>query len=111
MAYDEDLANRIRELLSDEERVTEKAMFGGLAFMVDGKMAVAAGSKGDILARVDPADMDELMATTAADVATMGKREMHGWVTVDPEHLDTEEQLSAWVRRSVDYARSLPAKR
>lgn len=110
MAYDEDLADRIRELLSGEELITEKRMFGGLAFMVGGNMAVAVSGKGGILARVDPVDMDELMASTAADVATMGNREMRGWVTVDSEHLHTDGQLSAWVRRSVAYARSLPAK-
>lgn len=110
MAYDEDLADRIREAMSGMKGVTEKAMFGGLAFMVDGKMAVAAGSKGDILARVDPRDMEELVTSTEAEMATMGNREMRGWVTVDSEHLEADEHLSAWVQRSVAYARTLPGK-
>ncbi|MFD4366955.1 TfoX/Sxy family protein [Rhodococcus sp. NPDC058521] len=110
MAYDQELADRIRQLTSGDRAITEKAMFGGLAFLVDGKMAVAAGGKGDLLVRVGRADMADLMATTSADVAVMGSREMRGWVTIEPEHLETDSDLSFWVRRGVAHARTLPAK-
>jgi len=110
MAYDDDLAHRIRELLGGESGVSEQPMFGGLAFMVGGSMAVAASGQGGVLVRVDPADTDGLLAFTKADAAVMSGRRMRGWVRVAPEYLRNKRQLAAWVQRGVDCARSLPVK-
>ena len=110
MAYDEDLAHRIRAHLGGE-RVTEKRMFGGLAFLVGGNMSVAASGGGGLLVRVDPAENDALLAEPGAQEFAMGGRgPMKGWLRVDPAVLDDDETLRRWVRRGVDYARSLPAK-
>lgn len=110
MAYDEDLADRIRELASGERALTEKKMFGGLAFLVGGHMAVAASGQGGILVRVDPAESESLVAKTNAYPMEMRGREMRGWLRLDAEHVRTKAQLSRWVRRGIDYARSLPPK-
>ncbi len=110
MAYDKDLADRIRELVGGESGVSEQAMFGGLAFLVDGNTAIAASGQGGVLVRVDLADSDGLVASTKAEAAVMGGRTMRGWLRVAPEHLRTKRQLAPWVQRGVDYARSLPAK-
>lgn len=110
MAYDEDLADRIRELASGERALTEKKMFGGLAFLVGGHMAVAASGQGGILVRVDPAESESLVAKTDAYPMEMRGREMRGWLRLDAEHVRTKAQLSRWVRRGIDYARSLPPK-
>ncbi len=111
MAYDEDLVNRIRELVADEPDVTEKRMFGGLAFLVDEKMSVAASGQGGLMVRIDPEDTDALLAKPHARPFEMRGREMRGWLRVDPEGLRTKRQLAPWVTRGVAYARSLPAKR
>ena len=111
MAYDEELASRMRELLGDEPNLTEMKMFGGLAFLIGGNMAIAASGQGGALVRVDPADSDQLVATTAAELMEMRGRQMAGWLRVDAEHLRTKDELLAWVERGVSYARSLPAKR
>ena len=111
MAYDEDLAWRIRELLSDEFGVVEKKMFGGLAFLIGGHMSVSASGHGGVLVRVDPAQSDKLVATTSAEVAIMRGRPMQGWLRVSAEDLRTKRQLAKWVRLGATYARSLPAKR
>ena len=111
MAYDEDLANRIRELVAGEPNVTEKRMFGGLAFLVDGNMSVAASGQGGLMVRVDPEDTDALVAKPHAQPFEMRGRPMRGWLRVDAEGLRTERQLEPWVRRGVAYARSLPPKR
>jgi TfoX/Sxy family transcriptional regulator of competence genes len=111
MAYDEALAGRIRDLLGGAPGVTEKAMFGGLAFLVGGNMAVASSGQGGILVRVDPAESDDLVATTAASVAVMRGRPMAGWLRVAAEDLATDRELAPWVERGAAYARSLPAKR
>jgi TfoX/Sxy family transcriptional regulator of competence genes len=111
MAYDEDLAERIRELLRDEADVTERKMFGGLAFLIGGNMAVAASGQGGALVRVDPARSDRIVATTDARPMEMRGREMQGWLRVAPEHLRTKRQLARWVTLGATYARSLPAKR
>ncbi len=111
MAYDEDLADRIRELVAGESGVTEKRMFGGLAFLVGGSMSVAASGQGGLMVRIDPEDIDTLLAKPHARPFEMRGREMRGWVRVDPEGLRTKRQLAPWVARGVAYARSLPAKR
>jgi TfoX/Sxy family transcriptional regulator of competence genes len=111
MAYDEELANRIRELVAREAGVTENKMFGGLAFLVGGNMAVAASGQGGILVRVDPVESDALLAKTNAHVAVMRGRPMKGWLRVDPEHLGAKRELAKWVELGTTYARSLPAKR
>ena len=111
MAYDEDLADRIRELVGGGPAVTEKKMFGGLAFLIGGNMAVAASGQGGALVRVDPAQSDALVATTNASLMEMGGRQMQGWLRVGPEDLRTRGQLAKWVELGTSYARSLPAKR
>ena len=111
MAYDEDLADRIRELVGRERGLTEKKMFGGLAFLVRGNMAVAASGQGGILVRVDPEQSDKLVNTTKAEPMVMRGRSMQGWLRVSPEHVREKRQLAKWVERGTTYARSLPAKR
>ena len=111
VAYDEKLAVRIRELLVGETGLTEQKMFGGLAFLIRGNMAVAASGQGGVLARVDPAQSDALVASTNARVMQMRGREMQGWLRVDPEDVRTKRQLAKWVELGTAYARSLPAKR
>lgn len=110
MAYDEELADRIRALLALEDAVTEKRMFGGLAFLVGGHMAVAASGQGGVLVRVDPARSDRLVTTTPARLMEMGGRSMHGWLRIAPEHVRTKRQLARWVDMGIDYARTLPPK-
>ena len=111
MAYDEALADRIRELLGDEPGLTEQKMFGGLAFLIGRNMAVGASGQGGVLVRVDPAQSDELVATTDARLMEMGGRQMTGWLRVDAENVRTKRQLAKWVTLGVTYARTLPAKR
>ncbi len=111
MAYDEALADRIRERLAGELDVTEKKMFGGLAFLIGGNMAVAASGQGGVLVRADPAQSDTLVATTNARLMEMRGRRMQGWLRVDPEDVRTKRELAKWVELGATYARSLPAKR
>ncbi|HMK98434.1 MAG TPA: TfoX/Sxy family protein [Acidimicrobiales bacterium] len=111
MAYDEVLAERMRELLAAEPGVSEKRMFGGLAFLVDGHMAIAASGQGGALVRVDPAASDRLVSSSAAELAVMQGRPMEGWLRVGPQHLKTKRELAKWVERSVNFARSLPPKK
>lgn len=111
VAYDEELADRIRELLGGEPGLTEQKMFGGLAFLIGGNMAVAASSQGGVLVRVDPAESDTLVATTNAGLMEMGGRRMQGWLRVDADDVRTKRQLARWVTLGTTYARSLPAKR
>jgi hypothetical protein len=111
VAYDENLARRIRELIGDEPGLTEQQMFGGLAFLIHGNMAVAASGQGGILVRVDPAESGELVATTGARPMEMRGRQMHGWLQVGLEDARTKRQLARWVQLGAAYARSLPAKR
>jgi TfoX/Sxy family transcriptional regulator of competence genes len=110
VAYDEDLANRIRELVSAEPGVTEKRMFGGLAFLVNGNMSVSASGQGGLLLHVDPAETDALLSKPHARRFEMRGRAMQGWLRVDAEGLRTKAQLERWVARGVAYARSLPPK-
>jgi len=111
MAYDEDLANRIRELLAGEAGVTEKKMFGGLAFLIGGNMAVAASGQGGLMVRCDPDETDQLVAKPHAARFEMRGRAMDGWLRVDDEGVKTKRQLEPWVKRGAAYARALPAKR
>jgi TfoX/Sxy family transcriptional regulator of competence genes len=110
MPYDEKLAARIRELVAGEKGVAEKKMFGGLAFLVGGHMAVAASGRGGMMVRVDPDKSDAVVAKTKARVVEMRGREMPGWLRVDIDDVKTKRQLEVWVRRGVGYARSLPPK-
>jgi TfoX/Sxy family transcriptional regulator of competence genes len=110
MAYDEQLAARIRELVAGEDGVEEKSMFGGLAFLLNGNMAVAASGQRGLLARVDPAESDELVETTPAEEMVMRGRSMKGWLRVDSKDVEGDE-LDVWVDRGLAFARSLPAKR
>jgi TfoX/Sxy family transcriptional regulator of competence genes len=111
VAYDEKLADRIRELAGSESDLTERKMFGGLAFLIGGNMAVAASGQGGVLVRVDPAESEALAATTNARLMEMRGRQMQGWLRVDAEHVRTKRQLAKWVELGTTYARSLPAKR
>jgi TfoX/Sxy family transcriptional regulator of competence genes len=111
VAYDEELAARIRELTSGESGLAEKKMFGGLAFLIGGNMAIAASGQGGVLVRVDPEESDKLVSTTSACVMEMRGRSMKGWLRLDDDDVRTKRQLATWVRRGTAYARSLPAKR
>lgn len=111
MAYDEELAERIRALVAGEVGLTEKKMFGGLAFLVGGNMAIAASGQGGLLVRVDPEESSTLVATTSAEVMVMRGRPMEGWLRVASADVATKAELAKWVRRGVGFARSLPAKR
>jgi TfoX/Sxy family transcriptional regulator of competence genes len=110
MAYDEQLADRLRDLVSGEPGVTEKKMFGGLAFLVGGHMAVGASSQGDLMVRVDPERTEELLAEPHAAPFVMRGREMSGWLRVDTAGLGSEAELRRWTDVGVAYARSLPPK-
>ena len=111
MAYDEDLANRIREIVLSEPGVAEQKMFGGLAFLINGNMSVSASGKGGLLLHVDPDEFDALLAKPHAYPFEMRGRAMQGWLRVDAEGVKTKRQLERWVARGVDYAKSLPKKR
>ena len=110
MTYDEDLAHRLRELLADEDAITEKKMFGGLAFLLHGHMSVSASRTGGLLVRIDPADTDTALARPHVEFMKMGGRTMDGWIIVAPGGLKTKRELAAWVRRAVAYASTLPPK-
>ena len=108
MAYDEDLADRIRSAIDEPAGVTERAMFGGLAFLVDGHLAVSASGRGGLLLRVDPDQTGSLVAEDGVTRFEMRGRAMNGWLHVLPEAVATDEQLARWVAIGLTYARSLP---
>jgi TfoX/Sxy family transcriptional regulator of competence genes len=116
VAYDEDLAHRIRDLLSEQHGLSvrsglsEKKMFGGLAFLINGNMAIAASGQGGLLVRADPAESDRLVATSAASVAVMRGRPMPGWLRVPAEQVKTKRQLRKWVTVGSSFAESMPKK-
>ena len=110
MAYDEDLANRIRELLGPERGLEEKRMFGGLAFLINGNMSVAASGQGGLLVRVPPDDADKLLEREHVSPMVMGGREPRGWLRVDTDGVKTKRQLQSWVTRGVSYAKGLKPK-
>ena len=109
MAYDEGLAERVRERLAGEAGLQEKAMFGGIAFMLDGNMSVGV-SREDLMVRVGPDGTDDALAQPHARLFDMTGRPMRGWILVAPEGVEDDEDLAAWVARGVAYARSLPPK-
>jgi TfoX/Sxy family transcriptional regulator of competence genes len=111
MAYDHELANRVRELVAREPNIAEQRMFGGLAFLINGNMSVTVSGQGGLLVRVEPAEADALVDGERVRVAVMGGREMRGWLRVDPTAVSEAGDLTRWVDRGVSYARSLPAKR
>jgi hypothetical protein len=110
MGYDEALAVRIRDQIGPDPELTEKKMFGGLAFLIRGNMAISASGQGGVLVRADPERTDELTAATTATVAVMRGREMPGWLRVSAEHLGSDDELAQWVDVGVGYARSLPPR-
>jgi TfoX/Sxy family transcriptional regulator of competence genes len=110
VAFDEQIAERMRVLLRGEDGVTEKRMFGGLAFLVNGNMAVAASGQGGLLVRVEPAETQSLIAEPHADRFVMRGTAMDGWLRVDGAGVKTQSDLQRWVRRGVKYARTLPPK-
>ena|SRR5579859_7395796 len=110
MAYDEVLAGRIRDLIGPDPELTEKKMFGGLAFLIRGHMAISASGQGGVLLHADPARSDELVATTKATIAVMQGREMPGWLRVAAVEVADDAGLSPWVEIGIAYARSQPPK-
>ncbi len=110
MPYDEELAERIRDLLADEPGVAEKKMFGGLAFLIGGNMSVAASGQGGLLIRCAPEDTHALLDEPGAEHFVMRGRAMDGWLRVSEDGVATEEALRSWVERGVSFARSLPPK-
>jgi TfoX/Sxy family transcriptional regulator of competence genes len=111
VAYDEELADRIRELLATDHDVVEKKMFGGLAFLVGGNMSVSASGQGGLLLRCDPDETDALVSRPHVTRFEMRGRAMDGWLRVEAEAVERDDELRAWVTQSVAYARSLPPKR
>ncbi|BBX25522.1 TfoX/Sxy family protein [Mycolicibacterium alvei] len=110
MTFDPDLADRIRELTASENGVDEKRMFGGLAFLVNGHLAVAASRDGGLMVRLSRDDADKLLQRDHVEPMVMGGREMRGWLRVAGPGIKTKRQLQPWVARGVDYAKSLPPK-
>ena len=110
MAYDEDLANRIRALMGSERGVEEKRMFGGLAFLINGNMSVAASGRGGIMVRVPPDETESLLTREHAEPMVMAGRETRGWLRVADDGIRTKRQLQSWVTRGVEYAKGLPPK-
>lgn len=110
MAYDESLANEIRELVASERGIEEKRMFGGLAFLVNGNMSVAVSGQGGLLVRVPKDDRDKMLRRDHVSPMVMAGRDVRGWVRVDAAGVRTKRQLQGWVTRGVGYARSVPAK-
>lgn len=110
MAYDEDLVNRLRELLAAERGIEEKRMFGGLAFLINGNMAVAASGRGGLMVRVPPEDTTALVSRDHVEPMIMAGRETRGWIRVADPGMRTKRQLQSWVTCGVNYAKSLPPK-
>jgi TfoX/Sxy family transcriptional regulator of competence genes len=110
MAYDDELADRVRETVGREKGVTEKKMFGGLAFLINGNLAVAASSKGGLMLRVDPTETETLLRDGRAEPFEMHGRSMNGWLRIKADDQTPDDELADWVRRGVSYAKSLPPK-
>lgn len=110
MAFDEEMAGRVRSILAGEPDLTERKMFGGLGFMLAGNMAVAAGSLGRLMVRVPPTEAEDLIAIDGVEPMVMRGRELAGWLLVEPETVASNEAMASWVARGVAYVRTLPAK-
>ena len=110
MTYDEVLAQRVRDLATGTPNLTERKMFGGLAFLVGGNLAIAASGQGGLLVRVDPEESSALVAKTRAELMVMRGRPMEGWLRVASEDVEAKQSLASWVKRGLVYAASLPAK-
>jgi len=110
MAYDQQLAQRLREYLDGELGLTEKRMFGGLAFLVNGNMAISASGQGGLMVRVEPGQTEKLVDDQHARRFVMRGREMDGWLHVDTEAVHTDDELARWVSCGVNFARTLPPK-
>jgi len=110
MAYDEHLADRVRELISGERGVAEKRMFGGLAFLIGGNMSVCVSGQGGLMVRVPRDDTEQLLSRDHVEPMVMAGRETRGWLRVAVDGVKTKRQLQTWVTRGVDYAKSLPSK-
>lgn len=110
MAYDEGLAQRLREVLAGEPGLTERSMFGGLAFLLHGHMAVAASSAGGLMVRIDPADAEALTRDPQVSRFQMHGRAMDGWLAVDAAAIGTDEALQRWVDHGVAFVRTMPPK-
>jgi TfoX/Sxy family transcriptional regulator of competence genes len=110
VAYDEALAERVREMVADRPGVSEQKMFGGLAFLIGGNMALAASGQGGLLVRLDAAEGERLIASGAAQPMEMRGREMRGWLRVSSDAVRTKRQLARWVDLGISYAASLPPK-
>src|SRR5437762_6401231 len=110
MAFDQDLALRLRELLADEGRITEKKMFGGLGFLLNGNMCVSASRTGGMLVRIDPADSKASLSRPHVSLMKMGGRSMDGWIIVAPEGVKTQRQVETWIGRSRAFVETLPKK-
>ncbi|HKC29897.1 MAG TPA: TfoX/Sxy family protein [Jatrophihabitans sp.] len=111
MAYDEDLADRVRQCVGSQPGLTEKRMFGGLAFLINGNMAVSASGQGGLLLRVDPQQTASLVRAPDVGRFQMRGREMDGWLRVDASAVQTDDSLREWVAHGVEYARALPPKK
>lgn len=110
MAFDETLADRIRSRLQDHPGISEKKMFGGLAFLINGHMAIAASSQGGIMVRVEPAQTESLVSSSAARIVEMRGHLMPGWLRLDAEAVQSEAELAKWIQTGASYASSLPPK-
>ena len=110
MAYDPLLAERLRDELATEPDVTERKMFGGLAFLLGGHMTAVASGQGGVMLRADPATSDVLVATTPAEFAVMRGKEMAGWLRLDSAAVEDDQTFAEWIERAVAVARALPAK-
>src|SRR5947209_2293968 len=110
MAFDMNLADRIRNVLKQEEGLTEKKMFGGLAFLINGNMTIAVSAQGGILVRINPSHSKEILESTSAKMMEMRGRSMPGWVRVSSEYIQDDSSLSKWIERALIYAHSLPSK-
>ncbi|ADT99298.1 TfoX/Sxy family protein [Mycolicibacterium gilvum] len=110
MAYDADLADRVRELLAPERNVEEKRMFGGLAFLINGNMSVCVTSKGGLMVRVPPDETEKLLTRAHVEPMIMSGRETRGWLRVGIDGLRTRRQLAPWVARGAEYAKALAPK-
>lgn len=110
MAYDVELADRLRAVVADEPGLSERRMFGGLAFLVHGNLAVSASGQGGLLVRADPSRTEELLREPGARPFEMRGRAMRGWLGVDADAVATDDQLTRWAEVGLGYARGLPSK-